>query len=170
MTMNVVMASAAGDLGECVDGAACSQDFNCEAGERCETGVCRRARPLCAPCDAERQCGLDPVSGLPNPCVEQDDGRVCALEENSALGAGGISSRPWRVLPAGGLRNAHGLFGRQRLPAGAALRSAPRRARALRRLLPRRHRLPRPGHLRRHHGALPPALRARLMRRQSGVP
>jgi len=83
-----------GDLGECVDGAACSQDFNCEAGERCETGVCRRARPLCAPCDAERQCGLDPVSGLPNPCVEQDDGRVCALESSARECPAGLVRDP----------------------------------------------------------------------------
>ena len=82
MTMNVVMAGA-GDLGECVDGAACLQDFNCEAvsavrpvsaGRRVALRPMRRRAPM----------RLDPVSGLPNPCVEQDDGRVCALESRRA--------------------------------------------------------------------------------------
>jgi hypothetical protein len=71
------------ELGECIEASACDQDFHCQSGERCEEGACRRARPICASCENETQCGLDEVSGLPHPCVAHRTGRVCALESSA---------------------------------------------------------------------------------------
>lgn len=80
--------------GNCVTGSACAQDFNCAPGERCETGVCRRSRPLCAPCSDERQCGLDQVSGLANPCVSHQGRQVCALESSARECPAGLVRDP----------------------------------------------------------------------------
>jgi hypothetical protein len=80
--------------GSCTAGNACDQDFNCQTGERCEDRTCRRARPLCAPCSAAAQCGLDLVSGLANPCVTQGDRRVCALESSARECPAGLVRDP----------------------------------------------------------------------------
>jgi hypothetical protein len=95
----------AGD-GNCVDAAACDQDFHCSgctvdrcgfAGDGiCDQGGCRRPRPQCAPCETARQCGDDPVTGLPHPCVALDQGNVCALESSQ------------RECPAGQMRHDDG--------------------------------------------------------------
>ncbi len=80
--------------GDCVAGSACAQDFNCAPGERCETEVCRRARPLCAPCRDAVHCGLDQISGLPNPCVNHDGRQVCALESSARECPAGLIRDP----------------------------------------------------------------------------
>ena len=79
-----------------MSGASCDQDFHCQPGERCQDGGCQAARPICAPCSDDSQCGLDLVTGLANPCVAHGDGQVCAMESSA------------RECPAGLVRSEQG--------------------------------------------------------------
>ncbi|GEM_PF-4030586 len=76
--------------GYCREAVDCQEDYHCNPCDQatcgfggkgyCVEGFCKRARPLCAPCQSDAQCGEDSATGLSNRCGNFGGDRVCLLE------------------------------------------------------------------------------------------